>query len=173
MLGLWIATRLNLAWMRRNSRWILLITLGLLATNEAATATEIAERLGLREPSELRHWMGRLGDLGLVQQTGRTRATRYFVPPELLRATGLDLRTTLHRVQPHRLRALILEDLERYPQSSSTEIHGRIGSEIPVRTFRRTLSQLVDEGLVDATGERRWRRYHPAGSIGQEGDDDR
>ncbi len=80
-----------------------------------------------------------LVELGLVEQSGRTRATRYFVPPGLLRTSGLDERTTLRRVQPHRLRALILEDLERYPGSSSTEVHQRIGPEIPSRTFRRAL----------------------------------
>ena len=68
--------------------------------------------------------------------------------PSCLRASGLDSRTTLSRVEPHRLRGLILEDLERYPDSSSTEIHGRVGPEIPPRTFRRTLEELVEQGWV-------------------------
>ena len=55
-------------------------------------------------------------------RSGRTNATRYFVPPALLREAGLDALTTLTRVQPHRLRALILEDLERFPDSSKADI---------------------------------------------------
>ena len=93
---------------------------------------------------------------------------RYFVPPELLRASGLDRRTTLRRVQPHRLRALILEDLERYPLSSSTEIHARIGPEIPPRTLRRALGELVKDGRVEPTGERRWRRYSLSAANGED-----
>lgn len=149
------------------------ITLGLLAQTEGITAAELAGRLHLRDTGELRHWLGRLVEFGLVQQTGRTRATRYFVPPELLRAQGLDNRTTLRRVQPHRLRALILEDLERYPGSSSTEIHHRVGPEIPRRTFSRILKGLVDGGQVVSTGQVRWTRYHVADSIGQGSDDGR
>ena len=42
-----------------------------------------------------------------------TKGTRYHVPPKLLLEAGLDKLTTLKRVQPHRLRALIIEDLER------------------------------------------------------------
>lgn len=96
---------------------------------------------------------------------------RYFVPPSLLRAIGLDLRTTLSRVQPHRLRALIQEDVERYPGSSSSEIHQRVGAEIPVRAFRSALQELVDEGTVLPTGERRWRRYNSAAAIKRGGND--
>lgn len=149
------------------------ITLGLLAQTEGLTGAELSERLLLPNTGELRHWLGRLGDFGLVEQTGRTRVTRYFVPPDLLRASGLDRRTTLRRVQPHRLRALILEDLERYPGSSSTEVHSRVGPEIPPRTFSRVLKELVDAGQVVSTGKSRWTRYSAADPIRQDGDDGR
>ncbi len=149
------------------------ITLGLIAQTEGLTAAELVARLGLTETGQLRPWLGNLVDLGLVEQIGRTKGTRYFVPPEILRDSGLDARTTLRRVQPHRLRALILEDLERYPGSSSTEVHGRVGPEIPLRTFGRALKDLVDEGRVSAHGEARWTRYSLGLSIGQEGDDGR
>jgi ATP-dependent DNA helicase RecG len=141
------------------------ITLGLLAGTEGLSASELADRLGLTETAELRYWIGDLVSLGLLKQVGRTRGTRYFVPPELLRASGLDIRTTLSRVEPHRLRGLILEDLERYPDSSSAEVHSRVGPEIPPRTFRRALEELVEQGRVSSSGERRWRRYRVADSI--------
>ena len=147
------------------------IVLGLLAQTEGLSASELAESLGLSDSAELRYWTGRLAGFGLVAQTGRTKGTRYHVPPELLRASGLGGRTTLRRVQPHRLRALILEDLDRYPGSSSTEVHARVGPEIPPRTVRRTLRDLVDEGLIESTGERRWRRYRLSDANGHdEGD---
>lgn len=119
----------------------------------------------------LRPWLGRLLTWGLIEQSGRTKATRYFVPPALLREAGLDALTTLTRVQPHRLRALILEDLERFPNSAKGDIHRRVGPEIPERTFRRALEDLVASGQITATGEKRWRTYRLSGSIGQ-GEDD-
>lgn len=143
------------------------IVLGMLGQAEAMSAVDLAVALELPGPSELRPWISRLVDLGLVVQKDRTRATRYFVEPELLRRTGLDGPTTLKRVEPHRLRALIIEDVERYPDSSAPDIHRRVGQEIPERTFRRALADLRQEGRIVAAGERRWRRYHPAAANGQ------
>ena len=129
--------------------------------------------LELPDAAALRHWLGRLLTWGLIEQSGRTKATRYFVPPALLREAGLDALTTLTRVQPHRLRALILEDLERFPDSSISDVHRRIGPEIPPRTVKRAFDLLVSEGTISATGERRWRRYRLAKPIDQGGVDGR
>jgi ATP-dependent DNA helicase RecG len=76
-----------------------------------------------------------------------------------LREAGLDALTTLKRVQPHRLRALILEDLERFPDSAKGDIRRRVGPEIPERTFRRALEELVAAGQIEAAGETRARTY--------------
>jgi len=149
------------------------IVLGLLGQSEGMSATELVATLDLPEQTAARPWLSRLLDLGLVIQTGRTRGTRYFVIPDLMKNAGLEGRTTLKRIQPHRLRALIVEDLDLYPDSSSTEIHGRVGPEIPVRTFSRVLKALIDDEKIDRTGKGRWSRYHPRGSIGQEPEDGR
>lgn len=149
------------------------ITLGLLAQSEGFTAAELSQRLGLADAELLRGWLGRLTQLELVQQSGRTRATRYFVPPALLRAAGLDARTTLKRVEPHRLRALILEDLARYPGSSSSDVHRRVGTEIPKRSFRRALKELVDSDEVVSEGRTRATRYRLVEPFGQGGEDGR
>ena len=145
------------------------IALGILAQGEGLTAAELAERLELSEPGMVHDWIDRLIEVDLVRSAGRTKATRYFIPSELLRSAGLDRRTTLKRIEPHRLKAIVLEDLARYPASSISEIHGRVGTEVPVRTLRRALDDLVQAGTVSATGERRWRRYSPAEPIGHGG----
>jgi ATP-dependent DNA helicase RecG len=141
------------------------IVLALIAQTEGLSAVELAGQLELPGPPALRPWLGRLLELGLIEQTGRTRATRYSVLPALLREAGLDKVTTLKRVQPHRLRALIREDLERFPDSALSEIQRRIGPEIPSRLLKRALDQLVSEGILATIGERRWRRYRAVRSI--------
>lgn len=143
------------------------IAFALLAQTEGLLATELAERLELRDAGSLTPWISRLLEVGLVEQSGRTKGTRYFVPPKLLRAAGLDRRTTLKRVEPHRLRALIVEDLGRYPDSKLGDIHRRIAPEVHAKTIRRLLGALTIEGRVIASGERRWRTYRLAASIGQ------
>jgi ATP-dependent DNA helicase RecG len=141
------------------------IALGLLAPTEGLSAVEVAEQLELNTPPEVGRWLDRLIQLGLVQQSGRTKATSYFVPPDLLKAAGLDQMTTLKRVPPHRLRALVLEDLERYPDSAISAIHRRIGSEISGRAIKRALDQLIDDGQVARVGDRRWRTYRLVSAI--------
>ncbi len=135
------------------------ITLGLLARHEALTAKELAARLELAGTDQLRLWLDRLCDWGLVGQSGRTQATRYFVNPELLRTLDFPATTTLKRIEEHRLRALVIEDLQRYPASSLGDIHTRIGTEIPRRRLQAVLSRLIVQQQVRMEGERRWARY--------------
>ncbi|MDR2551127.1 MAG: putative DNA binding domain-containing protein [Desulfobulbus sp.] len=135
------------------------ITLGVLAQTEGMTARELATALETGTAEQLETWLGRLVDSGLVQTVGKTSGKRYFVSPTHLRNSRLDTMTTLSRISPHRLRALVLEDLKRYPDSSSSEINRRIGAEISPRTLRRALEALVSEATVTYTGDRRWRRY--------------
>lgn len=136
------------------------ITLGLLAAYDGLTARELAERLELSDANTLHSgWMGRLLDLDLVRSSGRTQAMRYFVRPDLLKGVGLEGKTTLKRMEPYRLRALVEEDLSRYPGSSSSEVHQRVAPELAQRTIRRTLEELIAQGAVRHEGDRRWRRY--------------
>ena len=95
----------------------------------------------------------------LVKQTGRTKGTRYYVEPKLILGVDFAVPTTLTRIAPHRLRALIQEDLRRHPNSAFGDIHQRIGEEIPLSQLRRELKTLVSDGLVNCEGEKRWRRY--------------
>lgn len=126
---------------------------------EYLPATELAERLELDDTGSLASWIARLVDFGLVEHTGRTKGKRYFVSPALVRSAGLDRRTTLVRLEPHRLRALLLEDLTRYPDSQRSDIHRRVAPEINAKTITRALNELISEGFVEAHGNRRWRTY--------------
>lgn len=68
--------------------------------------------------------------------------------------SGLDLRTTLTRVQPHRLRALILADRERFPGCSGVDIHRRIGPhihDIHDKVVTCAFRALVADGTAEPT----------------------
>lgn len=138
------------------------ITLGLLAQHDALTARELADTLELPSVEALHPWLKRLLDLHLVQSAGRTQATRYFVDPGLLRNLKFTGETTLKRIEPHRLAALVLEDLQRYPQSAISEIHQRVGGEIHPKQVKRALEELIERGAVRFEGDNRWRRYWAA-----------
>lgn len=78
----------------------------------------------LEQPSidALQPGLERLIDWHLVQSTGRTQATRYFVDPGLLRSLNFTGETILKRNEPHRLAAWVLEDLQRHFQSARVSV---------------------------------------------------
>lgn len=135
------------------------IALGLVAQHGSLTALEFGRLLQIDEDARLRSWLGRLIELGIVQTAGQTRATEYLVAPEILRATEFKGRTTLKAIEPHRLEELIRTDLDRYPDSSVSELHSRIGSEISRAKLDRCLAELRTHGVIGMTGTRRWARY--------------
>lgn len=135
------------------------ITLGLLAQHDSLTAHDLVAYLELGQAEALAPWIGHLQERGLVKQIGRTRATRYYVDPTLLRRMDFSQPTTLSRIEPHRLEALITEDLRRYPGSAIGDVHDRIGKEINRRRIKRALDGLVMAGAVHYEGEKRGRRY--------------
>ncbi len=135
------------------------IALGLLAQHDALTARELAKALELPSVDSLHPWLQRPLEWPLVRSTGRTQATRYFIDPQLVRSLDFSSSTTLKRIEPHRLLALIVEDVGRYPLTRISEIHQRIGTEIPRSRLRRSLEQLVREGTLHQEGARRGTRY--------------
>jgi ATP-dependent DNA helicase RecG len=135
------------------------IALGILVQHDALTARQLAEILELSDAVTIGGWIGRLLEWKIVKQVGRTKGTRYFVDPALLVKLEFPSQTTLARIEPHRLRALILEDLQRHPRSALREIRGRIGREIPDHQIRKQLDLLSKEGRVIREGARRWSRY--------------
>ena len=135
------------------------IALGLLAQHDALTARELAQALELPSVESLPPWLKRPLEWQLVRSVGRTQATRYFIDPELLRSLDFSASTTLKRIEPHRLAALVLEDLQRYPKSAISDIHKRVGGEIHPKQVKRALEDLIKRGDVRFEGDNRWRRY--------------
>ena len=135
------------------------IALGLLAQHDAMTARELAAILELPSVEALQPWIKRLLEWDLIQSAGRTQATRYFVDSGLLRTLNFVGGTTLKRIEPHRLAALIVEDVGRYPKSKIGDIHERIGLEIPRSRVRRAVEQLVKEEKLIQEGVRSGTRY--------------
>lgn len=136
-----------------------MISLGILSQSDGMTARDLADHLGLEETGQLKRWLGRLLDLEVVRASGLTRGTRYFVSPQLLKSLDFSASTSLARIEPHRLEALIYEDVRRFPNSSIGDIEARIGSEIGRSQIRRALARLIEHNRLRATGERRWTRY--------------
>lgn len=136
-----------------------LITLGLLAQHEALTALELIKILELTRVEDLNHWLGRLKKLGVVSSRGKTKATEYFIDPEVLRTLEFQGETTLKGIERHRLQELLRRDLEIYREGHIGEIHDRIGKEIPRRKIRRELAELIAAKKIGSQGVKRGKVY--------------
>lgn len=136
-----------------------LITLGLLAQHQALNAIELSSLLGLRESDNLKDWLGKLTDLGLVKTRGKTKGTVYFVNPVLLKKLDFRGLMNLKNIEPIRLRELIRQILTNYGDCSISDIQDRVGKEITKKRIKRELDLLVESGEVLPDGDKRWRRY--------------
>ncbi len=135
------------------------ICLGLIVQHESLAANQLTHFLELRDASHLHPWLDRLLAWEVVKSRGRTRGTVYFVDPVLLRTLDFKGSTTLKGIEEHRLHELILRDLEIYREASISEIHGRIGEEIPRRLLKNQLRKMVATGEVGKKGKLRHTRY--------------
>ena len=81
----------------------------------------------------------------------------------MLRSLEIPTATTLGRIEPHRLGALIIEDLRRYPRSKIGNINDRIGAEIPRHRVKRALDVLISQQQVAVEGDRKARVYRLTG----------
>ena len=136
-----------------------IITLGILAQQQSYTAVELSKLLNQNDQTGLRNWLGRLLEYNLVIKTGRGKGTHYSVNPEFMRQINFKGKTNLKNIEDYRLEELILKDIKAYPNSGFGEIHKRIGLEINKHKIRRMLKSMVDNGKLEATGEKRWKRY--------------
>ena len=137
-----------------------LICLGMIAQAGSISGSELIRKLELKDNVALRPWLRPLLDMGLVETNdGKTKNVEYRIVPQLLRDSDFKGKTTLKRIEPHRLRELILEDLKLYGGSSIKDINARIGEEIPRRTLSRAIKELIDSGYISSSGYGKTLRY--------------
>jgi ATP-dependent DNA helicase RecG len=136
-----------------------IICLGLIAQHTTLSAIEFSNILNLQQANAIRDWMGRLQEFGLVKSKGKTKGMVYFVNPEFLRKVSFKGKTNLKKIEDHRLRELVLEDLKTYPGSSLSDIHQRIGKEIKVSILRKQINKLIKDNLSKPNGSMKFRTY--------------
>jgi len=136
-----------------------IISLGLVAQHNTLSAIEFSKILGLKEPNSIRTWMGRLIEKNLIQTKGKTKGMEYFVNADLLKKLDYKGTTNLKKIETHRLRELIRQDIEIYSKSSIGDIQKRIGPEISLHKIRKELNHLLEEGVICKEGVVRWTRY--------------
>lgn len=137
-----------------------IIALGLIAQSNMLPAITLSKKLCIRNNDSIKYWMGKLLKNEIVLSKGKTKATEYYVHPELLKEIDFKGKTDLKKIESHRLEHLILEDLKTYAPCSIGDIHERIGLEINRRMVKRKLDDMIKEKKIKSEGEKRGTKYY-------------
>lgn len=138
------------------------ITLGVIATRKKLLSTQLSNELQLNQEDKLRHWLGSLLDKNILISRGVKKGTEYLLNPDLFSKAKLNLTPSLKTIEPHKLEALILEDLRYNGKSKMDAIKKRL-SEVYPDDIQKTVYRMARKALLDKEGADKNRVY----SIGQ------
>ena len=94
-----------------------------------------------------------------MKTKGKTKGVEYYLNPDFLRKADFKGKTNLKKIEDHRLKELIFQDLKVYPNSSVSDIHQRVGNESPIRKIKSQLYSMVEDDTLGVIGERKATRY--------------
>lgn len=128
----------------------------MVAREQKILPAKLSEMLQLKDDERLRAWTGSLLDKGILVTHGKTRGTAYLVNPKLIASVQQNIKPSLKTIEPHALKALIVEDLKLHPGSSTSEIQGRI-PDVGIEEIRKIVYKR--DGTFRAEGGKRHRVY--------------
>lgn len=138
-----------------------LIAFGLIAINEKIASTDLSKILQLSETDRLRNYTDTLVSLSLIVQRGVKKGTQYVVNPRLISNARLNVPTSLKTIEPHRLNALIEEDLRLHPESMISEISERL-PDVDRKDIQRQVYNMARQKHLTTSGSKSNRRYSMA-----------
>ena len=125
---------------------------------EKINATELVKRLQLSENSRLCPYVETLIELGIIVTRGVKKGTQYLINPKLIQAARVNLPTTLKTIEPHRLKALIEEDLRKHPNSLLSDIASRL-PDVERSDIQKLIYAMSRHEELDTSGSKTYRRY--------------
>jgi ATP-dependent DNA helicase RecG len=137
------------------------IALGVITRYKKILATQLTKELQLTDEERLRTYVNKMIEQAIIITRGIKKGTEYLINPKLLINSKINIKPTLKVIEPHRLKALIEEDLKLYPKSKSSDIQIRI-SDLPIEDIRKCLLKLEKEGIVFTEGIKKGKTYSVA-----------
>ncbi len=120
---------------------------------------QYGELLNLKNRNELSPWLDKLVDDCIVETSGSKNRKEYRVNAAVLKQSDYKGTTSLKRIEPYRIRELIIEDLKIYECSGVKDMHQRIGIEIPYKKVLEQIKAMLSDGIIESEGENRWIKY--------------
>lgn len=134
------------------------ITLGVIATEKKIPSTQLSGKLQLNQEDKMRSWIGTLIEKGILISRGIKKGTEYLLNPELFAQAKLNITPSLKTIEPHKLEALIVEDVRLNGESKLSEIQDRI-PEVPRGDIQKAVYRMVENSVLNPEGAKRNRTY--------------
>jgi ATP-dependent DNA helicase RecG len=135
-----------------------LIALGLIAQHKKLLSTELDDLLQLIDNKRQRSYTDKLVELGIVVTRGIKKGNTFLVNPKIIVNSKANIKTSLKTVEPHRLMALIEEDLRLHPNSMRREIHNRL-PDVDEKDLKKYVYEMVKNGKIVPFGKNKNRSY--------------
>jgi len=135
-----------------------LIALGLIAANKKVLSTELTDLLQLDDNKKMRSYVDNLVNSGIIVTRGIKKGNEFLINPQVIANSKADIKTSLKTIEPHRLKALIEEDLKYHPKSMRREIQQRL-PDVEERDLKKILYEMVEKGGLATEGVRSNRVY--------------
>lgn len=135
-----------------------LIVLGIVARHKKILTTNLTKELQLSDEERLRSFVGKLLDKSILITRGIKKGTEYLINPKLISSSKINIKPTLKVIEPHRLEALIEDDLNRYPNSQVADIQKRL-EDVPLQDIRKKVYAMVKKGILEHTPDKTYRKY--------------
>lgn len=130
---------------------------GAIANEGKMQATKLSAYLQLSDDERLRSYVEPLLRDGVITKKGTKKGTTYYINPQLITNSKSNIKTSLKTIEPHALKALILEDLKFHPRSLISEISERL-PDVELTELRKMIYSMVND-TITATGGKTYRRY--------------
>jgi len=137
------------------------IVLGIVSRHKKILATQLTKELQITDEDRLRSYTAKLLDKAILISRGVKKGTEYLINPKLITSSKLNIKPTLKTIEPHRLKALIIEDLKMYPKSKSAALQKRL-EDLPIEEIRKALRKMENEGVILSDGVKKSKTYRLA-----------
>ena len=135
-----------------------LIVLGLVAQHKKLLSTELANLLQLTQDERLRSYTSNLIESGIIITRGVKKGNTFLISQKVIANSKTNIKTSLKTIEPHRLKALIEEDLRLHPNSMRREIHLRL-PDADEKDIKKYLYEMVKDGKISFEGGKTYRSY--------------
>ena len=109
----------------------------------------------------LRQVIGKTSDVQdehILISRGAKKGTEYLLNPDLFSQARLNLTPSLKTIEPHKLEALIIEDLKYNGESRMTAVQERL-KEVYPEDIKKVIYKMVKKGILGKSGANQNRSY--------------